>query len=484
VYKISHEVAQLLILERIWKNQSHFLRQHKNNTTSDIPMPLKLKKSALNKSKEPSKFKKRHTVMVVDDEPENLRALISTLEDDYKLITATDGLEALELVKAMDDPSIIHLIISDQRMPRMTGVEFLEETISIIPKTIRMILTGFSDVDAIISSINQGQVYKFMTKPIDTKDLSITVGLALERFELEENIQKLEQQLIRCPLTKLYNENYFLEFLKIEAKKSLENRQHGALLLIELDHISDINLNFGIKVLDDTTRGLAYVFEQLKGTQHLLFKLKGPSFACYIPLCDKKKALEISECCRIGIEKSENFVQKITVCVGLVNIEEFWDKKSELDLESEILNLAQQRLKLAKKSRNQVCYESSISKTSVGKILIIDNDSFSNSILKEQLETENYEVLICTDGAEGIEMIERESPDIIIAELILPKIDGFLVREKIMESSDLKNKVFILLSHLKSEESIRRAVSLNIEHYFKKPYFPIELLGLIKNKLK
>jgi hypothetical protein len=61
---------------------------------------------------------------------------------------------------------------------------------------------------------------------------------------------------------------------------------------------------------------------------------------------------------------------------------------------------------------------------------------------------------------------------------------GFLVREKIMESSDLKNKVFILLSHLKSEESIRRAVSLNIEHYFKKPYFPIELLGLIKNKLK
>ncbi len=447
-------------------------------------MALKLKKSALERETKRSPEESRHKVLVVDDEPENQRAISSALENDYDVLTADDGAEALKLIKNHNTPKDIHLIISDQRMPNMTGVEFLEKTISILPRSIRIILTGFTDVDAIIDSINKGQVYKFMTKPIDPKDLQVTVKRALERFELEQSVLSMEQKLLRCPLTQLYNESYFGEYLSEEVKNGLEYHLEGALLLIELDHISDITLNYGLNVLDDTIRGIAYVLEQHREQNHFLFRLKGPSFAAYLPFTDTKEATATAERFRSAIEKSDTFVKKITVCIGIVGFEEFFDKESVLDPNSEILNLVQARLKIAKKNRNQVCYESPVPKASTGKILIIDEDEFGAGVLKKRLEMDHFEVLTAADGAEGLNLIETEVPDVIIAEVMTPKVDGFLVREKIMGSSELKSKVFILLSHLKDENTIQRAISLKIEHYFQKPYFPSEIVGLIKNKLE
>ncbi|MBF0288887.1 MAG: response regulator [SAR324 cluster bacterium] len=126
------------------------------------------------------------TILVVDDEENNLVNLKGALEEDYCIITAANGKEALTIVQSEDNPEKIRVIISDQRMPELTGVEFLEKTIPIIPKTIRIILSGFSDIDAIIDAINKGQVYKFIRKPFDREELRVTVKRALELFELED----------------------------------------------------------------------------------------------------------------------------------------------------------------------------------------------------------------------------------------------------------------------------------------------------------
>lgn len=116
------------------------------------------------------------------------------LEDTYNIIKAYTGDEALAFIKEDPNPSRIHLIISDQRMPGMSGVEFLKQTIAIIPRSIRMILTGFTDINDIIDSINEGKVYKFLTKPIEPKDLIISIQRALEAYELEkQNIILIEQ---------------------------------------------------------------------------------------------------------------------------------------------------------------------------------------------------------------------------------------------------------------------------------------------------
>lgn len=104
---------------------------------------------------------KKYTILLIDDELANLEALTRLLEEEYDVIKAENGFEALNILKDESCSKKINLIISDQRMPGMTGVELLKQTISIVPNAIRIILTGFMDVKDIIDSINEGIFINF-----------------------------------------------------------------------------------------------------------------------------------------------------------------------------------------------------------------------------------------------------------------------------------------------------------------------------------
>jgi two-component system, cell cycle response regulator len=125
----------------------------------------------------------RHSVMVVDDEEGNLRVMSWMLSEHYRVVEAHDGCEALELLQAMGPAEVPSVIISDQRMPRMCGVELFEHVRRLYPATIRIILTGLVDPNAIIDSVNRAGVFRFVVKPCDRGDLLATVGSAIEAFE-------------------------------------------------------------------------------------------------------------------------------------------------------------------------------------------------------------------------------------------------------------------------------------------------------------
>lgn len=149
------------------------------------------RKSAIQKLLNQEKKAKPHTILLVDDEKHNLTTLSDLLMDDYNILTANDGDHALEVLQEDDNAQKVHLIISDQRMPKMSGVEFLKQSLAIAPKAKRIILTGYTDVKAIIESINEAKIYKFINKPFDHRDMLLTVRLALEAYDLEEQNQKL-----------------------------------------------------------------------------------------------------------------------------------------------------------------------------------------------------------------------------------------------------------------------------------------------------
>ena len=138
-----------------------------------------------------SEKKEKEHILYVDDEADNLTVFKSNFRRFYKVHTANSASEGIEILKNND----IHVIITDQRMPEITGVEFLESIIGDYPDSIRMILTGFSDVEAIIKAINQGQVYKYITKPWDREDLKITIDKALESFHLKQENRNLIESL-------------------------------------------------------------------------------------------------------------------------------------------------------------------------------------------------------------------------------------------------------------------------------------------------
>ncbi len=124
---------------------------------------------------------KKAKMLVVDDEPDNLDLLYRTFRRDFQVLKAESGVRALEVLAAEGEVAVI---ISDQRMPEMKGTEFLSRTVPQFPDTMRIILTGFTDVEDLVEAINSGQVYKYITKPWDPNELKAVVQRAAETYEL------------------------------------------------------------------------------------------------------------------------------------------------------------------------------------------------------------------------------------------------------------------------------------------------------------
>lgn len=139
--------------------------------------------------------KGRPRVLLVDDEPANLRMMAALLERDFELVEAPDGQAAWELIESLNDTESLACIVSDQRMPRLTGVELFERVHPLMPAVIRIIVTGFVDVDAIIDSINKAEIYKFIVKPFDANDFKLTVRRAIEAHEMHRRLEAHHREL-------------------------------------------------------------------------------------------------------------------------------------------------------------------------------------------------------------------------------------------------------------------------------------------------
>lgn len=124
---------------------------------------------------------KKPKMLVVDDEPDNLDLLYRTFRRDFNVLRAESGVVALKVLASEGEVAVI---ISDQRMPEMKGTEFLSKTVPQFPDTMRIILTGFTDVEDLVEAINSGQVYKYITKPWDPNELKAVVQRAVETYDL------------------------------------------------------------------------------------------------------------------------------------------------------------------------------------------------------------------------------------------------------------------------------------------------------------
>jgi DNA-binding NtrC family response regulator len=142
-----------------------------------------------------------YKIMIVDDEPANLRTLERLFRPDYQVVTAPSGAEALALLEQHD----VALMISDQRMPAMTGIELMMKTVAIRPQMVKILLTGYTDVGALIEALNSGLVYRYLTKPWNNDDLRTTVSRALEYYEITKSrhILGMENQRLRDRLREI-----------------------------------------------------------------------------------------------------------------------------------------------------------------------------------------------------------------------------------------------------------------------------------------
>lgn len=140
-------------------------------------------------------------ILYVDDEINNLLSFKATFRIKYNVFTAIGGAEAIKLLEENE----MQIIITDQRMPGMTGVEFLETIIGKYPEPMRLLLTGYADLNAVIDAVNKGKIFHYLSKPWNEEELDKTMQRALEVY----NKRKEEQEIT----DKLTVSNDQLEFL-------------------------------------------------------------------------------------------------------------------------------------------------------------------------------------------------------------------------------------------------------------------------------
>lgn len=132
------------------------------------------------------------TILLVDDEINIISALKRTLRrDGYTILTANSGEEGLALLAKHE----VGVIISDQRMPRMSGLEFLRKVRMLYPKTLRIVLSGYTELESVTSAINEGAIYKFLTKPWDDDLLRDNIREAFQYYEMEQENLRLSREL-------------------------------------------------------------------------------------------------------------------------------------------------------------------------------------------------------------------------------------------------------------------------------------------------
>ena len=144
----------------------------------------------------------KYNILYVDDEQDNLLAFKAVFRRHYNIHLAEGGEEALRLLK--ENP--IDLVVSDQIMPHMTGVELLEKVKDEYPDLIRIVLTGYSDMQAIIDAINKGQIYHYMNKPYNPAEFKIIMDKALETYSLRLKNRALEKENIHAQFEILKNQ--------------------------------------------------------------------------------------------------------------------------------------------------------------------------------------------------------------------------------------------------------------------------------------
>lgn len=229
----------------------------------------------------------QHTFLVVDDEPDILDAIQRLFRKDYRVLTARTAQQALDIVEQED----VQVVMSDQRMPRMSGIEFLAKLHQTRPDIVRVLFTGYSNIDHVIDAINEGHVYRYISKPWKPAELKLFVAQAFEyyesrreRAELLERLQQANERLEdqNAMLSSANEELKILDRIKNVFMEVVSHELNTPIAII-LGYVfllrKELDGKYG-KVTDKALSGIDSSAMRLKSISNRIFKMlseEGPA---------------------------------------------------------------------------------------------------------------------------------------------------------------------------------------------------------------
>src|SRR5438034_9616083 len=301
---------------------------------------------------EPPLSPRKCSLLIVDDEPYILPTLSALLSDEFEVLTSDCAEAAQETLGRRS----VELILTDQKMPRVTGVQLLEWVKEHAPKTIRLLMTGYAELEDAVEAINRGQVYHYILKPWRTDELLQILRDASDTYYLERSREQLLEEL-RCakvemeqrvvertqalgeanhllqqrtreletlaltdPLTGLLNRRAIDDVARLEIKRHARYRSPLALGLIDADHFREINRNYLLPGGDQVLVGLAKTFTSSLRTVDAVGRIGREQFLVVAPETNLEGAGTLAERIRVAVEKG-TFTYKdqtiaVTVSIG------------------------------------------------------------------------------------------------------------------------------------------------------------------------
>jgi diguanylate cyclase (GGDEF)-like protein len=306
----------------------------------------------------------REHIICVDDEEGILTALRQQLGARFgrecEIAVAQSAKDALELVEELErDGEALAVVIADQIMPGMKGVDFLEEVHRRSPDTTKVLLTGQAGLDAVVAAINRAGLNRYIPKPWDEPDLRLTVEsllktfrlhrhnellvgdlkrknaeLELERLSLEEKVllrtseledanRRLSQLAVTDGLTGLFNHRHFQEQLRLSVERALRTGGRVAALMIDVDHFKKFNDREGHPGGDEALRAVARLLTEERRQLDVVARYGGEEFALLLEGVNKAAAADLAEKIRARVAKADipgadkQPLGRLTVSIGV-----------------------------------------------------------------------------------------------------------------------------------------------------------------------
>ncbi len=267
------------------------------------------------------------SLLLVDDEPYILPSLAALLEPEFEVVTA-DGVESARDVLARQ---AFDVILTDQKMPRQTGIQLLEWVREHHPRTVRLLMTGYADLEDAVDAINRGQVYHYLLKPWRTEELLQVLRNAAEKCMLErsrdelleqlrqlnselerrvaertraleeanhlleQRAQELERLALTDPLTGLFNRRAMEELARFELKRHARYPSPLTIGLIDIDRFKEINTRFLLPGGDEALRGLVRILTSSLREVDSVGRIGGDEFLIIAPATNEEGATRLAE---------------------------------------------------------------------------------------------------------------------------------------------------------------------------------------------
>jgi diguanylate cyclase len=325
----------------------------------------------------------RCTLLIVDDEAYILPTLKALLRNDFDVITAPSADEAELILRSQP----VHVLLTDQRMPRRTGIQLLEWTREHSPHTVRLLMTGYSELDEAVDAINRGQIYYYLLKPWRTQDLLQILRNAAEKYLLErkreqllgelqefnrelerrvadrtrqleeanrllqERSVELERLALTDVLTGLQNRRAMDDMARFEFKRHARYPGSLALGIIDVDHFKQVNSNFLLTGGDAALKGLVRILTASIREVDSVGRIGGEEFLVLAREADYEGTLILSERIRSAVAMTpivhDGQVIPLTVSIGFAVAESGVPAAYD-----EMYTLAASALSEAKRRRN------------------------------------------------------------------------------------------------------------------------------------